>query len=204
VRCSSVIAVIVAAPLAPPAAAQFVPLDATEPATFYVARDFRGQAHPDAEFARWALDAWSKASDGALKFVETDTERDAAIRVYWAWPGSEKYGEMRAIEIDGKPGALVFVNTATEGLGEEVHRRAERDQLFRDSIVFLTCVHELGHAVGLSHTDQFADIMYSFQYGGDIEKYFLRCRKRLKDRGDLRTRSPFSDNDLARLRALYQ
>jgi len=110
---------------------------------------------------------------------------------------------MRGIEVDGKRGAEVYINTSAEGLGDDIHRRAERDPLFRDSIVFLTCVHEIGHAVGLSHTDKFADIMYSFQYGGDIERYFRRYRKRVKNRGQMRDRSPLSDNDIARLRALY-
>lgn len=195
--------IVVATALALPVAAQFVALDASEAVTFYIAKDGRGQAHPDAEFARWALEAWSRASDGVLNFVETDRASDAVVRIYWVGPGSRMYGEMRAIDVDGKPGALIFINPATEALGDEIHKRAERDRLYRDSIVYLTCVHELGHAVGLSHTDRFSDIMYSFQHGGDIEKYFLRYRKGLKERGELRMLSPFSDNDLARLRALY-
>ena len=46
------------------------------------------------------------------------------------------------------------------------------DKLLRDAIVYLTCLHETGHALGLQHTDAFADIMYSFQYGGDIDGIF--------------------------------
>jgi hypothetical protein len=189
--------------LASAAAAQFVALDASDAVTFYVAGVPSGEAHPDAELARWALDAWSNATDGALSFVETEKASDAAIRIYWAGPGSAKYGEMLAIEVDGKPGAMIFVNTATEELGEDIHARAQRDRLFRDTVVYLTCVHELGHSVGLTHTDRFEDIMYSFQHGGDIQRYFLRYRKQLMDRGDLRRLSPFSNNDLARLRELY-
>jgi hypothetical protein len=45
--------------------------------------------------------------------------------------------------------------------------------------------------------------MYSFKYGGDIKGYFLRYRKRVKNREQMRDRSPLSDNDIARLRALY-
>lgn len=105
--------------------------------------------------------------------------------------------------MNGKAGALVYINTASDGLGEDIHRRAQNDQLFRDTIVYLTCVHEIGHAIGLTHTDNFRDIMYTFQHGGDIKGYFQRYRKPLRERTDLRTLSPFSDNDLARLHTLY-
>ena len=162
-----------------------------------------GEAHPDADLARWALDAWSRGSDGALEFVETDSERDAVIRIYWVGTGISKYGEMRGIEVDGKRGAEVYIITATDGFGADIHKRAERDRLFRDSVVYLTCVHEIGHAVGMSHTDKFADIMYSFQHGGDIKRYFLRYRERVKNRSEMRNRSPLSNNDISRLRALY-
>jgi hypothetical protein len=202
-RWSPVVAAVVVAWLVSTAAAPGGTLDANDPVTFYVAPADRSEAHPDAEFARWALDAWSDASEGALRFVETDTESEAVIRIYWAGPARRKYGEMRAIVVDGKPGAAVFINTSTEGLGKDIHRRADRDRLFRETIVFLTCVHEIGHAVGLSHTDNFADIMYSFQYGGDIEKYFLRYRRRLKNRSQMSELSPLSDHDVARLLALY-
>ncbi len=202
-RLSPVVAVVVTAALASPAAAQGDALDASDAVTFYVANADSGEAHPDARFVRWALDTWSKGSNGALKFVETNTESEAVIRVYWAGTNNRKYGEMRGIEVDGKRGAEVYINTATDGLGDDIHERAERDRLFRDSVVFLTCVHEIGHAVGLSHTDKFADIMYSFQYGGDIKRYFLRYRKRVKNRSQMRERSPLSGNDIVRLRALY-
>jgi len=202
-RVSPVAAAVVAAGLASPAAAQGDALDASDAVRFYVTKTESGEAHSDAEFARWAFDAWSKASNGTLTFVETETASDAVIRVLWVGAGIARYGGMRRIQVDGRPGAEVYINTATDGLGGGIHKRAERDRLFRDSVVFLTCVHEIGHAIGLSHTDDFADIMYSFQHGGDIEKYFLRYRKRVKNPGDMREHSPLSDNDIAQLRALY-
>jgi hypothetical protein len=202
-RPSLVAAAVVAAGLASPAAAQGDALDTDDAVRFYVTKTDGGESHPDAEFARWAFDAWSRGSNGALAFVETETVGDAVIRVFWVGAGVARYGGMRRIQVDGRPGAEVYVNTTTHGLGDGIHKRAERDRLFRDSVVFLTCVHEIGHAIGLIHSDNFADIMYSFQYGGDIEKYFLRYRKRVKIPGDMRERSPLSDNDIARLRALY-
>ncbi|MBY0374239.1 MAG: hypothetical protein K2Q23_09615, partial [Bryobacteraceae bacterium] len=58
-----------------------------------------------------------------------------------------------------------------------------------------------GHAWGLAHTDAFADIMYSFQYGGDLLEYFARYRRKLKERADIRQHSGLSEADIAQLRA---
>ena len=51
--------------------------------------------------------------------------------------------------------------------------------------MYLTCLHELGHALGLSHTAAYADIMYAFGYGGDIPAFFGRYRYALKTRDDI-------------------
>ena len=73
------------------------------------------------------------------------------------------------------------------------------DPLLRDTIVYLTCLHESGHALGLRHTDQFDDIMYSFQYGGDIPEYFGRYRRKLMKREDIRKNSGLSMADRSTL-----
>src|SRR5690348_4177449 len=38
----------------------------------------------DADLARWALEAWEKASGGKLHFVETKDRSSALLRVLWA------------------------------------------------------------------------------------------------------------------------
>jgi predicted Zn-dependent protease len=60
-------------------------------------------------------------------------------------------------------------------------------------------LHESGHALGLPHTAEFADIMYSFQYGGDIPEYFGRYRRKLATKEDIRKNSGISSADRARL-----
>ncbi|MGE3508864.1 MAG: matrixin family metalloprotease [Vicinamibacterales bacterium] len=80
---------------------------------------------------------------------------------------------------------------------------AARDPLLRDTIVHLTCVHELGHALGLEHTADARDIMYSFQFGGDIVEYVSRFRRRLTTRDDIARTSAMSDAGFVRARMHY-
>jgi predicted Zn-dependent protease len=89
-------------------------------------------------------------------------------------------------------------------LGRDVGDAARRDPLFREGVVYLTCLHESGHALGLRHTAAFADIMYSFQFGGDILGYFERYRRALKTRADIETHSGISGADRAALLTILE
>ena len=117
-----------------------------------------GYQPSDGELARAAFEAWARESAGRLRFVEA-SEADALIHLIWIAPGSGVYGEMRRVIIDDRPRAFVYVTPAIDGQGPAIARLAARDPLLRDTIVYLTCVHELGHAVGLPHTAEFDDIM---------------------------------------------
>ncbi len=113
------------------------------------------------------------------------------------------YGEMRPIIVDGERGAEVYIRPDMEALGEQIAERSREDALFRDAVVYLTCLHELGHALGLEHTADFADIMYYFGFGGDIPGFFGRYRDKLNIREDIAGESGLSDGDFSQLQALY-
>lgn len=180
-------------------------LDSGEPIPYFIAdgRDVPGFDIADRELARAALDAWSRESGDRLRFVESETESGALIRLIWVSGDQGLFGETQRIRVNGKQGAFVYVMPGAAQLGRELSVRAAEDKLLRDTVVYLTCVHELGHAVGLGHTDQFADIMYSFGYGGDFTEYFMRYRRQLETRADIMAHSGLSPADAAALRSLY-
>jgi hypothetical protein len=133
----------------------------------------------DPDLAQWAMEAWSSASGGKLKLVRTNDKNVSKIRIYWITTREGLYGETR---------------------GGDVYVRPEPGQgLSRETIVYLTCLHEAGHALGLRHTADFADIMYNFQFGGDIAEYFGRYRRKLSRREDIPKYSGISPNDRIQL-----
>ena len=156
----------------------------------------------DADFAIWALDAWSRASGGALRF-QPSSEDQALIRFRWATAREGLYGEAIPITVNGRQGAEIRLRTDLRHLGKDFVELGRTNRWFRETIVYLTCLHESGHAIGMPHTNQFADIMYSFQYGGDIREYFLRYQRVLKSRDDIRSNSGISPADERRLRTLF-
>ena len=149
----------------------------------------------DPELAQWALEAWQAATSGKLNFVKAPDLDHAEIRIHWANGDLGLYGEAQPILVNGVRGAEVFVLPPAE---------SPKDPLLRDTIVYLTCLHETGHALGLQHTAAFADIMYSFQFGGDIPEYFGRYRRLLSVRADIRKHSGMSADDRRRITQLYQ
>ena len=148
----------------------------------------------DPQLAEWAFRAWQGASAGTLQFNAVKNRELARIRLFWATAEQGMYGEARPILVEGKRGAEVYVRPAPLSLNE--------DKLLRDAVVYLTCLHETGHALGLPHTAAFDDIMYSFQYGGDIPEYFGRYRRKLKTRDDIGKNSGLSEADRKQVREI--
>jgi hypothetical protein len=184
---------------------QLGPLDARQAVSFFIedGNGVPGYRDTDRDLARMAFTAWSRESGGRLKFIESKQRDGSLIRLRWISPAGGLYGETQPIQVDGKAGAVIYVMPQVSVQGEPLASRAVGDVLLRDTIVYLTCVHELGHAVGMRHTSKFDDIMYYFGFGGDILNYFMRYRNRLQSRDDIAKYSGLSANDVEVLHTLY-
>src|SRR6516165_9673275 len=183
---------------------QFQPtrLDTSSAITYFIedGKGVPGYLDSDRQLAVFALDAWSRESGGKLRFTESKSRDAALIRFRWISPNEGLFGETERILINGKPGAIVNVMPQVAVQGEPLAGRAIQDPLFRETVVYLTCVHEMGHAIGLSHTRQFQDIMYYFGFGGNFVDYFMRYRSQLKSRSDIPKYSGLSSSDTQVLR----
>jgi hypothetical protein len=181
------------------------PIDRTGRITYFIADGMDGSAfrRADRDLAEWAIKQWERALNGALHF-EPSAEHEAIVRVFWVPSKRGHYGETRAFEAGPLHGAAVFIRPDVDALDPEIAAAARQDPLMRDAIVYLTCLHELGHALGLNHSLGYGDVMYSFGYGGDVPGFFDRYRSELRTRADIATRSGLTSRDISRARSLYK
>jgi hypothetical protein len=145
-----------------------------------------------------ALKTWTAASGGAFSLQRTFVTGDAGIRIYFNGAGGN-YGETRP-HIDARG----LIDAAEVNIAADAP--IEVDPLTRGIVVYLTALHELGHALGLEHTRNFDDIMYLFRQPGDGPRYFGNYRRLLQSADDIGTvrATGLSMNDVKALTDLYR
>jgi hypothetical protein len=143
-----------------------------------------------------ALATWTRASDGRVVLQKTAARDRARIRVRFD-RADGLYGETSP-RIDRATGLIASADVLIAG-------DIAGDALQQHIVIYLTALHELGHALGLPHTGAFDDIMYSFSRPDDGARYFGGYRRRLRTSEDIGTEraTGLSSADIATLKALY-
>jgi hypothetical protein len=180
------------------------PLEIDGPVPYFIAPGLAelGYRPEDAELAEWALSAWSRATGGVLCFYRAEGSK-ALLRIYWSPVADGLYGLMQSIPVEKRRGGEVFVRPRLDELEHrfpEVAALAEKDPVFRDGVVYLTLLHEIGHVLGLVHSPEPSDAMY---FGGDALAFFQNYRGKIRERSDILRTPGLSATDLRRLRKLY-
>jgi hypothetical protein len=143
-----------------------------------------------------ALATWTQAAGGRFVLQKTASREKSAVRVRFA-KADGIYGETSP-HIDRTTGLIGSAEVLIAGdvAGDAVQQRI---------VIYLTALHELGHALGLPHTNAFDDIMYSFRRPDDGERYFGAYRRRLRGSEDIGTEraTGLSPADVAALGTLY-
>jgi hypothetical protein len=154
-------------------------------------------APPDAApLVERALIVWTGAAGERLTMTRTSARAEAAIRVFFI-QSDTNYGET-APHVDRQTG---LISSAEVAINSDV----PADSLDARIIVYLTALHELGHALGLPHSDTFSAIMYRFRRADDGGRYFGAYRRRLRSSDDIGSprATGLADEDVERLRRLY-
>lgn len=155
----------------------------------------------DAELAIWALAEWERRLPG-VRFVRTDDERAARVHFAWLpWAEDAALGRMEALTRDGHVVATVALRPDESYFRPSVRRRVSVDPLMRDVVLYYVCLHEVGHALGLSHSDNPRDVMWPGANGVTLPVYD-RYRHLLQTRDDIPRTSWLSDADVRRAAAL--
>ena len=148
------------------------------------------------ELVERAMKTWTAAADGRFSLARSATKDTAGIRVHF-FTRDWRYGMTQA-RPDPQSGLITDAEVV-------IASDADGDVIDRQIVVYLTALHEIGHALGLSHSPQIADIMYLFREPGDGERFFGTYRRRLRSADDIgSTRAlGLSADDVRALRALY-
>ena len=146
------------------------------------------------ELVRLAVINWQEVAGDLLRFEESEEFPAEGLRIFFA-RDQPNFGTAKP-EVDAETGEIrsADVIIAPDPMG---------DRLQRDLIVYLTALHELGHALGLAHSERRGEIMFGFHGPSDAEWTFRAYRKKLHSIKDIGSARAITDADRRAIRALY-